>query len=332
MENRRLVSHQTILAKFVNQRIQRIKMITIGKMNRLVLLLMVLISSSVVVGQVSFPLWQKGAMPNSRGMNIRDSIANERVYRVGQPDIEVYTPSKEENRNFAILVIPGGGYVREANVVSGSQIAKYFNTLGATAFVLKYRLPQSPDVIHSELAPLQDGQRAIKLMRALAVKYHYDADKIGVFGTSAGGHLAASLGVYTEDFTEVKDSLAKYSIRPDYMILLSPVISLADPYAHKGSRENLLGKSASKEMIDKFSPNLHVTETTPPTLLMQANDDPAVPSFNSAMMYIALREKKVNASLHIFPHGKHAIALTHNPVSTDLWMPIVEAWLKELGY
>ena len=282
--------------------------------------------------QMPVYLWNKSTMPNSKGLHLRDSVANERVYVVGQPDIEVYASSKEENRNFAVLVIPGGGYAREANVVSGSQIAKYFNTLGATAFVLKYRLPQSPDVIHPELAPLQDGQRALKIMRSLAAAYHYDADKIGVFGTSAGGHLAASLGVYTEDYTEVKDSLSKYSFRPDFMILLSPVISLADPYAHKGSRENLLGKNASKELIDKFSPNLHVTETTPPTLLMQANDDPAVPSFNSAMMYIALREKKVNASLHIFPHGKHSIALTHNPVSTDLWMPIVEAWLKELGY
>lgn len=282
--------------------------------------------------QMPVYLWDKNTMPNSKGLHLRDSVANERVYVVGQPDIEVYASSKEENRNFAVLVIPGGGYAREANVVSGSQIAKYFNTLGATAFVLKYRLPQSPDVIHPELAPLQDGQRALKIMRSLAAAYHYDADKIGVFGTSAGGHLAASLGVYTEDYTEVKDSLSKYSFRPDFMILLSPVISLADPYAHKGSRENLLGKNASKELIDKFSPNLHVTETTPPTLLMQANDDPAVPSFNSAMMYIALREKKVNASLHIFPHGKHSIALTHNPVSTDLWMPIVEAWLKELGY
>ncbi|MDP4292224.1 MAG: alpha/beta hydrolase [Bacteroidota bacterium] len=301
-------------------------------MTKVISLLAALLLCDVAMAQTPLYLWDKGTMPNSKGLQLRDSIDNERVYVVGQPDIEVYTPSKEENRNFAVLVIPGGGYAREANVVSGSQIAKYFNTLGATAFVLKYRLPQSPDVIHSELAPLQDGQRAIKIMRALAAKYHYDTDKIGVFGTSAGGHLAASLGVYTEDFTEVSDSIAKYSFRPDFMILLSPVISLADPYAHKGSRDNLLGKNASKEMIDKFSPNLHVTVKTPPTLLMQANDDPAVPSFNSAMMYIALREKNVNASLHIFPHGKHSIALTHNPISTDLWMPIVDTWLRELGY
>lgn len=278
----------------------------------------------------TFKLWEKGKMPNSKGLQLTDSIANERTYRVGEPSIEVFSPSKEENKHFAILIIPGGGYAREAHVVSGSQIAKFFNTLGATAFVLKYRLPQSPDVIHSELAPLQDGQRAIQQIRSLAAKYDFEQSKIGVFGTSAGGHLAASLGVYTEDFTEIKDSLAKYSFNPDFMILLSPVISLSDPYAHKGSRINLLGKNASQEMIDKFSPNLHVTEKTPPTLLMQANDDPAVPSLNSAMMYIALREKKINASLHIFPHGKHSIALTNNPISTQLWMPIVDMWLQEL--
>jgi acetyl esterase/lipase len=285
-----------------------------------------------LAAQQSIPLWTNGAMPNSRNLNLKDSVVNERIFQVGQPDVEVYVPSREENRNFAVLVIPGGGYSREVSVVSGIQIAKYFNTLGATAFVLKYRLPQSPDVIHSEWAPLQDGQRAIKLMRALAGKYHYNANKIGVFGTSAGGHLSALLGVSSEDVTEVTDSLSQYPFRPDYMILMSPLISLSEPYTHKESVENLLGKNAGKEMIDKFSPNLHVTESTPPTLLMLANDDNTVPSFNGALMYIALREKNVNASLHIFPHGQHAINLVRNPASTDLWMPIVKAWIAELGY
>lgn len=285
-----------------------------------------------LMAQQSIPLWSKGTMPNSRGMDISDSVVNERLFRVGQPDIEVYTPSKDENRNFAVLVIPGGGYSREVIVASGIQIAKYFNTLGATAFVLKYRLPRSSDVIHPELAALQDGQRAIKLIRAMAAKYHYEVNKVGVFGTSAGGHLGALLGTTTEDVTEVKDSLSGYSSCPDYMILLSPLISLADPYAHKDSRDYLLGKNASKYMIDKYSPNLHVTETTPPTLLIQANDDPTVPSFNSALMYIALREKGVNASLHIFPHGQHMINLSRNPISTQLWIPLVKSWFEELGY
>lgn len=301
-------------------------------MKKIFLVAFICCACPLMAQQSIIPLWQKGTMPNSRGMDINDSIVNERVFKVGVPDIEVYTPSKDENRNFAVLVIPGGGYSREVIVASGIQIAKYFNTLGATAFVLRYRLPQSPDVIHPELAPLQDAQRAIKLIRAMAETYHYDATKVGVFGTSAGGHLGALLGTTTEDFTEVKDSFSQYSSRPDYMILLSPLISLSDPFAHKDSRDNLLGKNANKYMIDKFSPNLHVTETTPPTLLIQANDDPTVPSFNSALMYIALREKGVNASLHIFPHGQHLINLSRNPISTELWIPLVKAWFEELGY
>ena len=276
-------------------------------------------------------LWQKGNMPNSKGLQLTDSIANERQFVVVNPNMEVYTPSKEENRGFAVLVIPGGGYVRLAHVVSGSQIAKYINSIGGTAFVLKYRLPVSPDLKQRELGPLQDGQRALKMMRALAPKYGYSSDKIGVFGTSAGGHLASSLGVYTDDYTEVKDSLYKYSFRPDFMILLSPVITLADPYAHKGSRENLLGKNAPEELINRFSTQLHVTAQTPPTILFHANDDKSVPSLNSVFFYTALREKGVDASLHIFPHGGHAINLTKSPGSTALWMPILDAWLKETG-
>ncbi|HET7734107.1 MAG TPA: alpha/beta hydrolase [Paludibacter sp.] len=276
-------------------------------------------------------LWQKGNMPNSKGLHLADSIANDRQFVVADPNIEVYTPSKEENRGFAVLVIPGGGYARLAHVVSGSQIAKYINSIGGTAFVLKYRLPVSPDLKQRELGPLQDGQRAIKMMRALAPKYGYSPNKIGVFGTSAGGHLASSLGVYTEDYTEVKDTLYKYSFQPDFMVLLSPVIMLADPYAHKGSRENLLGKNASEELINRFSTQLHVTAQTPPTILFHANDDKSVPSLNSVFFYTSLREKGVDASLHIFPHGGHAINLTKSPGSTVLWMPILDAWLKETG-
>lgn len=282
--------------------------------------------------QTTIKLWTKGQMPNSKGLVIKDSIANERQYVVGCPNMEVYTPSKEENRGFAVLIIPGGGYVRLAHVVSGSQIARFFNSIGGTAFVLKYRLPLSPDLKQPELGPLQDGQRAMKMIRAMASKYGYDTDKIGVFGTSAGGHLASSLGVFATDYTECRDSLMNYAFRPDFMILLSPVITLADPYAHKGSRENLLGKNATREQIERFSTQLQVTGQTPPTLLMQANDDKAVPSLNSVFFYMALREKGVNASLHIFPHGGHAINLTKSPGTTALWTTITDGWLKETGF
>ena len=297
------------------------------------LLLSVIIFCSLASSaQQVIPLWEPGKLPNSKGLHMTDSIANERQFVVANPNIEVYTPSKEENRGFAVLIIPGGGYVRLAHVVSGSQIAKYINSIGGTAFVLKYRLPVSPDLIQREIGPLQDGQRALRMMRMLASKYSYSTSKVGVFGTSAGGHLASSLGVYSNDVSAVKDSLSNYSFRPDFMILLSPVITLADPYAHKGSRENLLGKDASAELINQYSTQLHVTEQTPPAILFHANDDKGVPSLNSVLFYTALREKGVDASLHIFPHGGHAINLTTSPGSTALWMPILDAWMKESGW
>jgi acetyl esterase/lipase len=298
------------------------------RINIYILFLLVLICQAT---SAQIYLWEKGKMPNSKGMKLTDSIANERVFVVSKPLMEVYTPSKEENRGFAVMIIPGGGYVREAHVVSGSQLAKYINSIGGTAFVLRYRLPISPDVKQRELAPLQDGQRAMRIIRSMAAKYGFTSDKIGVWGTSAGGHLASALGVYTDDYTEVKDTLSKYSFRPDFMILLSPVITLSDPYAHKGSRENLLGKDAAKELIDQYSTQLHVTDQTPPTILFHANDDKSVPSLNSIFFYTALREKGVNASLHIFPHGGHAINLTKSPGTTAMWMPILDGWLKEIG-
>jgi len=293
--------------------------------------IIILFSALSSYAQQVIQLWENGKMPNSKGLSMTDSIANDRQFVVANPNIEVYTPSKEENRGFAVLVIPGGGYVRLAHVVSGSQIAKYINSIGGTAFVLKYRLPVSPDLKQREIGPLQDGQRAIEKIRSLAPKYGYASNRIGVFGTSAGGHLASSLGVYKNDYTEQKDSISRYSFRPDFLILLSPVITLADPFAHKGSRENLLGKDADRTLIDKFSTNLQVTSQTPPTILFHANDDRSVPSLNSVMFYTALREKGVDASLHIFPHGEHAINLTRSPGSTVFWMPILDAWLKESG-
>lgn len=299
-------------------------------MKKFLFILTIVLVANTAFSQ-EFYLWEKGKMPNSKGLSIPDSIANERQYVVGNPNIDIYTPSKEENRGFAVLIIPGGGYARLAHIVSGSQIAKYINSIGGTAFVLKYRLPLSPDLKNPELGPIQDGQRALKIIRSLAPVYNYKACKVGVFGTSAGGHLASWLGVATTDYTEVKDTLYKYSCRPDFMLLLSPVITLADPYAHKGSRENLLGKNASKEMIDKFSTHLMVTAQTPPALLMHANDDKAVPSLNSVFFYMALREKGVNASLHIFPNGGHNINLTKSPGTTAMWPVIVDGWLKEIG-
>src|ERR1051325_4129537 len=137
------------------------------------------------------PLYPKGKMPNSKGLNLKDSIMNERIYRVGTPGMYAFFPSSAENKGAAVLICPGGGYERLAYVISGTQLAKWFNSIGISAFVLNYRLPNSPDLVQREIGPLQDAQRALKIIRKNAEKWGIKPDKIGVQGSSAGGHLAS---------------------------------------------------------------------------------------------------------------------------------------------
>lgn len=280
--------------------------------------------------QEFIPLWPKGKMPNSKGLQIKDSIANERVYKVGTPGVYAFFPSERENKGAAVVICPGGGYERLAYIISGWQLAKWFNTMGITAFVLNYRLPNSPDLKQREIGPLQDAQRAMRLIRANAVKWKIRPDKIGIQGTSAGGHLAATLGTHTEDVSAIKDSLDAFSYTPNFIILVSPVINL-DKYAHGGSRKNLLGENPSKALVDAYSLEKQVKPSTPPTFLVHATNDKGVSVQNSVLFYQALVEKEVSASLHAFPQGGHAIALRNNPGSTAEWTKLCEEWLIEMN-
>lgn len=277
------------------------------------------------------PLYPKGRMPNSKGLKLKDSIANERIYRVGTPGMYAFFPSSAENKGAAVVICPGGGYERLAYVISGTQLAKWFNAIGLSAFVLNYRLPNSPDLIQRETGPLQDAQRAVKIIRANAGKWGIRRDKIGVQGSSAGGHLASLAGTYNEDVSAVHDSLDTVSFRPDFLILVSPVIDLGT-YAHAGSRKNLLGDNPSPEAINKYSTQNRVTESTPPTFIADAFNDNVVPPMNSLLFYKALLEHKVSTSFHVFPQGGHAIALRNNPGSTGQWTTLCEAWLMEMGF
>lgn len=280
--------------------------------------------------QEFIPLWPKGKMPNTKGLNLKDSIANERVYRVGTPGMYAFFPSAQENKGGAVIICPGGGYERLAYVISGTQLAKWFNTMGISAFVLNYRLPNSPDLKQRELGPLQDVQRAIRVVRGNANKWGIKGDKIGVQGSSAGGHLAALAGTQSNDVSSIGDSLNAVSFRPDYMILVSPVINLGT-YAHVGSRKNLLGENASAALIEQYSLETQVSSSTPPAFLVHAFNDKAVSARNSLLFYGALLEKGVPASLHVFPQGGHAIALRNNPGSTEAWTSLCEAWMFEMG-
>jgi acetyl esterase/lipase len=216
-------------------------------------------------------------------------------------------------------------------MISGIQLAKWFNTFGMSSFVLKYRLPISPDLKNRSIAPLQDVQRALRIIRAHASEWNIDPQRIGVMGTSSGGHLASTVGTHLEDISAIGDSINAFPYLPNFMILVSPVIDLKK-YAETGSRDNLLGKNASKELIDKYSSQLHVTSETPPAFMVHAVDDKVVSVYNSLIFYQALIDSGVCASLHVFPHGGHNIALRNNPGSTEMWTTLCEQWLTEMGF
>jgi acetyl esterase/lipase len=293
--------------------------------------LLILIMTANVFSQEFIPLWEKGKIPNSKGLELKDDIRNERVYQVGTPGFYAFFPSNQENKGAAVLICPGGGYERLAYIIAGHQFAKWFNAMGVSAFVLNYRLPNSPDLQQREIGPLQDAERAMRVIRANAEKWQINADKIGVLGTSAGGHLAANLGIATEDVARIGDELDKFNFAPNFMILISPVITMGE-FSHAGSRKNLLGENPAPAMIEKYSLEKRVTGNTPPAFLVHAFDDKSVSVRNSLMFYQALLDKNISASLHIFPGGGHAIALRNNPGSTEKWSELCEMWMIEMGF
>lgn len=286
---------------------------------------------SCASAQEFIPIWPQGKMPNSKGLNLSDSVTSEYVYRVANPGMYAFFPSKKENKGAAVIICPGGGYTRLAVNISGFQLAKWFNTIGISAFVLNYRLPVSPDLIEREKGPLQDAQRAIRYIRANASKWGINPDKIGIQGSSAGGHLAASAGTILEDFSSIGDSLDKINYKPNFTVLVSPVIDMGE-FAHIGSRDNLLGPNSSQKLRDKYSLQLTVSPNTPPAFIVHAFNDKSVNPKNSLLFCNALLDKKIPSSLHIFPEGGHAIALRNNPGSTEYWTVLCENWLIEMGF
>lgn len=307
-----------------------IKLNVITLIKTLIFVIFILLSFKTY-SQDFTPLWPEGKMPNSKGLEMQDSIKNQRYIQVSNPGIYSYFPAPEDNTGAAVIICPGGGYGHVTINWNGFQFAKWFNAMGVNAFVLNYRLPHSPDLKQRELGPLQDAQRAVKIVRAHANKWNIDPEKIGVMGISAGGHLAASLGVFQEDVASINDSLDEYGFTPEFMILVSPVITMGE-YTHEGSRQNLLGKNPSQELIDKFSMERQVHTQTPPAFLVHAYNDGAVDPRNSIMFYVSLLEHDVMSTLHIFPKGGHGIALRDNPGSTENWTELCEMWMKEMGW
>ena len=298
---------------------------------RLFLMLILAACAHLLHAQEFIPLWPAGKMPNSIGLKLQDSIANERVYRVGTPGMYAFLPSQQENKGAAILICPGGGYERLAYMVSGFTLAKWFNTMGIAAFVLNYRLPNSPDLVRREIGPLQDAQRALRVIRSNAAQWGIAKNKIGIQGSSAGGHLAALTAVRTDDVSAINDGLDSFSFKPDFAMLVSPVIDMGK-FAHGGSKKNLLGENPAPALVEQYSLQNQVTNATPPVFLVHAHNDKSVAPQNSILFYQALLEKNVNASLHIFPQGGHAIAVRNNPGSANHWTILFETWLQEMNF
>ena len=211
-----------------------------------------------------------------------------------------------------------------------TNVAKWLNSLGIAAFPLDYRLPTSPDLKQKEIAPLQDAERAMRVIRANAKKWNINPDKIGVMGTSAGGHAASFIATTSDDVAKIGDEIDNFSFTPNFMILASPVITMGE-FAHSGSKKYLLGENPAKDLVEKYSTEKHVTAKTPPTFIFLATDDQSVNPKNSLMFYSALLDNKISATLHIFPTGGHSIPVKNGAGSSAVWTQVCELWLAEIG-
>jgi acetyl esterase/lipase len=282
---------------------------------------------------IVLPLYP-GPIPNSKSTGSTEKIEKSDIVRISNvqiPDIAVYLPTKKWATGQAVIICPGGGYWILAYDYEGTDIAKYFNSIGVAAIVLKYRLPTYGNCIEPHKAPLMDAQRAMRIVRFNAAKWNIDSAKIGIMGFSAGGHLASTLGTHFDYGNKnAADSIEQQSCRPDFMILMYPVISFTDPSMHSGSKEALLGKNPSEDLAIYYSNELQVKSDTPPTFFVHADDDSGVPVENTLLMYKALRAKKIPAELHILSEGEHGFGLALNNEHVASWTGSLRLWLKSL--
>jgi acetyl esterase/lipase len=276
-----------------------------------------------------------GPIPNYKSSGTREKVEKRDITwitSVRNPDIAVYLPAKKFATGQAVVICPGGGYGGLAYDLEGSNIAGYLNSIGVTGVVLKYRLPSNESSIEPNKTPLMDAQRALRLVRSNAAKWNIDPFKIGIMGFSAGGHLASTLGTHFDYGNKSSaDSVEKLSCRPDFMILMYPVISFADSVTHKGSKKALIGENPGKELVWYYSNELQVRDDTPPAFLVHANNDTAVPMENSLLMYEALHRKKIPAELHILSEGGHGFGLSSNNEHVASWTNSLKMWLITLN-
>lgn len=293
-------------------------------MKALILSIMTLITAGLAAQEV-IPLYP-GELPNSKPNTMKEVASTDGsgwIMKVSKPTLAIYLPPAAIATGKAVVICPGGGYVGESNKLEGTVIAEAFNRQGIAAFVLKYRLPSDSIMTDKSIGPLQDAQQAIKVVRERAAEWKVNPNQIGLMGFSAGGHLASTAGThFNKSYIPNPNGT---SLRPDFLILVYPVISMQEGLTHGGSRENLLGKQPSAEQTDLFSNELQVTNNTPPTWLTHTGDDTVVPVENSIRFYQALIRNGIATEMHLYPKGNHGFILNMKP---EDWMGPLFVWMR----
>jgi acetyl esterase/lipase len=303
-------------------------------MKKLLLLSTLFQFTMISYSQEVIPLYED-KIPNSKPVKNEEVSEIEPQYhiliisKVTQPTLTIFLPPKEKANGTAVIIYPGGGYHIIAASHEGYDVAKKFNEMGVAAFVVKYRIPDDQSMINKEIGPLQDAQRAIEIVKKRAEEWNIKPNHIGIMGFSAGGHLASTAGThYKKSVIENKD---KINLRPDFMILVYPVISFTDSIGHIGSRDALIGINPSSEKITEYSNELQVTADTPPTFLIHAKDDDVVKVQNSLDFYDALKKNHVPAEIYLYEKGGHGFGM-NNQTSNVKWMDLVQKWMKKNGW
>ncbi|GAB3280118.1 alpha/beta hydrolase [Larkinella harenae] len=279
-----------------------------------------LLAAQVGIAQEIVNLYP-GTIPNAKATNIQETYTSGMYKNVVKPTLEVYLPAKEIASGAAVVIIPGGGYGVVVYQGEGVSTAKELAKNGVAAFVLKYRLPNDSILVDKTIGPLQDAQQAVKLVRDNAAEWGVDAGKVGIMGFSAGGHLASTEATHFEK--ALIENKSNTSLRPDFQILVYPVISMQDSLTHRDSRQNLLGKNPSKALIDLYSNERQITKNTPPAYLTHAADDKLVDVDNSIAYFERLRHQNIDVEMHIYPKGGHGFIFRQKG-----WMDPLFDWMK----
>jgi acetyl esterase/lipase len=271
-----------------------------------------------------------GSISNPTFKEVIDSAYWIKIRFVTNPSLQVYPAPADKNTGAAVVVCPGGGYYGISFINEGIKVAEWLNSLGISAFVLHYRLPDDAIMQNKSIAPLQDGQRAIRLVRSHAKEWAIDPQKIGIMGFSAGGHLASTVSTHFDE--KVYDTEDSTSARPDFSLLIYPVISMDTTITHLGSRQNLLGNAPPPELVKHFSNELQVTDKTPPAFMVHSLDDETVPVQNSIGYALAMKEHKIPCELHIYQQGGHGYGLSPWGGTQSAWPEACRKWLETNGF